>query len=831
MSALTQDFLWNTASRMLAGDAEHGDDGHGAFGVHIEYEDLFNGIVFLACIYVSGKIANLMKMPDLVGEIVCGILLGPQLADFVPNAEAWVLLGEVGLVLLVIEAGIDIDLSTLKLIGTRGFLIAFFGSILPIGIGMLIAYLVGVDDTKGVIAAGAVFGPTSLGIALNILRGGGILNTPVGQLIISAAVIDDMIALVVLSQLEALAGDITVVGVLVPIISALAFLVIGGYVAIFVLPGIIEKNVLARFDEDHRGKVEMVIMWALVLVLMPATFYGKASYLMGAFLAGLTFCSSHDLHVTFVRQFKRILQWLMRIFFAASIGFQVPVKDFASFKVIWQGLVFTFALLGKLAVGFMVPNFTQSSKFTKFHLRDCLITGFSMAAEGEFAFVIAVFAVDQELIGEELYASVVLAVLLSTIIPPFLLRFTISYYNKKAEDVVAQAAKEEMDRQHDLDTISSTTASSPAELIASIKNKSSVFLCIQTQSESSWGLMHGLMQTMAEQGLDIIDHRAWSPRGINTTLVNEVYARGQIEVKEKGAAKQALDSYIQTIKDALMEAINQPQTSKVNVQRWFPGVVQEIVEEVNEKHNRNVRKRLLAEATQILERKQHMQLSATHEKTVDDILGEMEKGDMKPMNIAEEAAVPEEGTTATDETTATGGVSGIVGKLDAALKPKPKPRRRVRQKMRSTPVVGGGLFGEEAKHDHDFYGHREGSDKFHDDGDEDNGKSKGGKKADPLSLFSFAPPSSVPAEILVRGESYSIRISKETFKDLQKGFAGQTVDSRGIEISGVNIEASDNTPVVNRLRGFVRNGPLNKIQEETIEDASEISSQVTDDNK
>lgn len=81
------------------------------------------------------------------------------------------------LILLVMEAGIDIDLGTLKLIGTRGFLIAIFGSIFPIGFGMLIAYLLNVEDTKSIIAAGAVFGPTSLGIALNILRGGGILNT------------------------------------------------------------------------------------------------------------------------------------------------------------------------------------------------------------------------------------------------------------------------------------------------------------------------------------------------------------------------------------------------------------------------------------------------------------------------------------------------------------------------------------------------------------------------------------------------------------------------------------------------------------------------------
>lgn len=80
------------------------------------------------------------------------------------------------LVLLVIEAGIDIDLDTLKLIGTRGFIIAFFGSIFPIAIGLAVAFSLGLD-TKGAIAAGASFGPTSLGIALNILKSGGVLNT------------------------------------------------------------------------------------------------------------------------------------------------------------------------------------------------------------------------------------------------------------------------------------------------------------------------------------------------------------------------------------------------------------------------------------------------------------------------------------------------------------------------------------------------------------------------------------------------------------------------------------------------------------------------------
>ena len=142
----------------------------------------------------------------------------------------------------------------------------------------------------------------------------------------------------------------------------------------------------------------------------------------------------------------------MRVFFAAAIGFQVPLTEFGSFTVIWKGLVFTLALLGKIGTGLLVPNFGQTKNFSGDHLRDVLITGFSMAAEGEFAFVIAVYAVDQGIIQKDLYASIVLAVLISTIIPPFLLRYTISKYNKKAEDNLAKAAQMEFDREMNLES-------------------------------------------------------------------------------------------------------------------------------------------------------------------------------------------------------------------------------------------------------------------------------------------------------------------------------------------------------------------------------------------
>ena len=277
--------------------------------------------------------------------------------------------------------------------------------------------------------------------------------------------------------MESLTGTIDAAAILIPVISAVAFLVIGGYIALFWFPPLLSRYVLSKIDEKHHGKLELTIMFGLLLAMMPATYYAKASYLMGAFIAGLAFCTSHELHAVFVRQFKRVMQWLMRIFFAASIGFQVPIKEFGNGTVIWQGLVFTIALLGKLAVGFMVPNFTQSKKFTGFHLRDCLVTGFSMAAEGEFAFVIAVFSVDSGLISAQMYASVVLAVLLSTIIPPFLLRFTIKYYNRKAQEALERLAQEELDKKHDLEIDAPSDLTSPEQRHEKLKKRHSKSTC------------------------------------------------------------------------------------------------------------------------------------------------------------------------------------------------------------------------------------------------------------------------------------------------------------------------------------------------------------------
>ena len=688
------------------------------------------------------------------------------------------------LILLVLEAGIDIDITMLKLIGTRGLIIAIIGSVLPIGIGIAVAFALGID-TKGAIAAGCCFGPTSLGIAMNILRQGKIINTPVGQLIVSAAVIDDMIALIILSLLSALAGPVSVAELVIPVISAFLFLGLGGYIALTWFPRLFHRYVLAKVRaEEKRAPIELAVMLGLLLGLMPATYYARASFLMGAFLAGLAFCRSNDLHHIFVRQFKRLLQWLMRIFFAASIGFQVPIRNFGDGTVIWQGLVFCVALLGKIFTGFIVPNFNQTQRFTDVHLRDCLVTGFSMAAEGEFAFVIAVFAVDSGIISINLYASIVLAVLLSTIIPPFALRFTISHYNKKAEERVAKATKEEFQGED-----ASLRGDKEQQLREGIKNDTTVFLCIQTQSTSTWGLLTRLMSTMQRLGVEVIDHRSWHPRGVDTTLVNEVFVKDNLrgaKVREDGQIR-TLDDRVEEIQQALQKTINQ-EGAKVKVSRWFPGVLQEIKEETEEvTSTKRTTKRLsvtetiMKEAAVELEKRKERQTHATKAKTVEEILAEQEG---RPMPV-----VPQESLRNLEAGLGAAAVGGGAtgGEAEAGVRRRP---RRVRQKMRSTPVVGGGMF--DTPGDRADSAPQKSMADFRKDVEEN-------KKAGKKPSFKMPQSSGQAAEIIVNGEAYKIRISPMTLQRIKSGYSGQQVEDGSIKIDPKDV------PIEYRLAGFVRN--------------------------
>ena len=146
-----------------------------------------------------GIFTSKLGMPALVGEIITGFILGPPLADFVPYPEALVLVGEIGLIMLLLEAGVELDVAQLRETGTRALAIGFTGTVLPLLVGIAVAMASGSDvGIKTALAVGASFSPTSLGVAASALKTGKMLDTPVGQLIVASCVVDDILALILL---------------------------------------------------------------------------------------------------------------------------------------------------------------------------------------------------------------------------------------------------------------------------------------------------------------------------------------------------------------------------------------------------------------------------------------------------------------------------------------------------------------------------------------------------------------------------------------------------------------------------------------------------------
>ena len=445
-------------------------------------------------------------MPALVGEICTGFILGPPLAEFVPYAQALVLIGEIGLIGLILEAGIELDVAQLKQTGTRALAIGFTGSLLPLLAGICIGKAAG-EDFKGALAIGASFSPTSLGVAASALSSGGMLNTSVGQLIVASCVIDDVLGLVILSMFQVLVkDDPQIYEYFIPLISSFGFLIVLGFSGVTRLPRMIQDQYLPMFPKKYQETAMFALLTAFLMAYLPLLNYTKASYLTGAFLAGATFSQLPDAHHSFLHRTHQLMEWLLRVFFAATIGFQVPVELFGDSYVIGMGFALYACVAVKFPLGFFVPRFEEVQEGSIYdpYKRDVIVTGLSMTCRGEFSFIIAAFALSEGVIDPKMYAAVVWAVLLSCTTSPFLPLNCISHFKKLHEKYL--------------------------ELTNPLKSetkdgKMPLFLHIHLETDAAWGLAEILRKKMHEEGLITQDHRTANNRGLDSTVFSDLYVR------------------------------------------------------------------------------------------------------------------------------------------------------------------------------------------------------------------------------------------------------------------------------------------------------------------
>jgi Kef-type K+ transport system membrane component KefB len=373
-------------------------------------------LLALIAIFVAaklfGEIAERLGQPAVLGELVGGVVIGVSGLHLVdPHNDPIHLLSELGVILLLFLIGLETDLKKLMQVGGSATAVAAVGVALPFAGGVLFGQLIGLSLMVAVFL-GASLTATSVGITARVLSDLGHLKDDESQVILGAAVVDDIIGLVLLTMVSTLAQG-----------AALTFLGVGKIVLVafgFVLLAIVIGSQLAPMliraidrIEINRGLFFSALVFALVLAYL-ADRVGSA-VIIGAFAAGLVLARTHRGR-EIEREVHDVAQFFIPIFFVV-VGAAVDVRSINPFdpdarRFLWIGLALTvIGIIGKVLAGFVVPG----------RLRRIVI-GVGMIPRGEVGLIFATIGLTTRLLSPGLYSAVALMVMLTTFVAPPLLR-------------------------------------------------------------------------------------------------------------------------------------------------------------------------------------------------------------------------------------------------------------------------------------------------------------------------------------------------------------------------------------------------------------------------
>lgn len=364
----------------------------------------------LAVILVGAKLAELASqragLPGVFGTLVVGLALGPSLLGWITPNDTLRLVGEVGVILLMFLAGLETDTNEMRRVGTSALLAATGGVVLPFLGGMGLARLFGLDWAPSLFL-GALLTATSVSISARVLQELGRLRTREGTTILGAAIIDDVLGLVVLSVVVGLTGGTDVVW---PLVKMALFFVVALGGGRYLVPHLSNwlKNQPAR-------EVGLAVVVGLALAYAwAAESLGGVAAITGAYLAGLI-VGRTDIH-SWVHEGAGSLGYgfFIPVFFVV-IGLDVHAQHLTAAPMFIL-LLLSVAVMGKVlgcALGARMGGFTAV---------ESLRVGVGMIARGEVALVVATLGLQAGLIDQTMFATSIVMALVTTLITPLLLK-------------------------------------------------------------------------------------------------------------------------------------------------------------------------------------------------------------------------------------------------------------------------------------------------------------------------------------------------------------------------------------------------------------------------
>lgn len=400
----------------------------------------YSYLLSIALILISTKLLGLfskkIKLPQVVGALLAGVILGPACLGWIHNTEMLSCLSEIGVIVLMFAAGLETDINELKRTGKASFLIALIGVLVPLAGGAAAAYFFNdsVDGNKMLqnIFIGIILTATSVSITVETLKEMGKLSTPAGNAILGAAIIDDILGIIALTMVISMADPSVSIGmVLLKILGFFVFTFVAavGYHYAF-------KKWTDNNPVKLRRYVVISFAFCLVLAFCAEYFFGVAD-ITGAFFAGLAISGTNKAdYVT--KRFDTLSYLLLSPIFFASIGLKVVLPKMNLEIVLFTVIICLVAVLTK------VIGCGLGAKICKYTNKESLQIGVGMISRGEVALIVANKGEAVGLMSDKFFAPIVIMVVLTTIITPVLLKVVFKDKNdagKVEEKEPAAAAK------------------------------------------------------------------------------------------------------------------------------------------------------------------------------------------------------------------------------------------------------------------------------------------------------------------------------------------------------------------------------------------------------
>ena len=398
----------------------------------LSYNYLLDIALILLCTKLLGLFTRKMHMPQVVGALLAGIVLGPAALNILHETNFIKQVAELGVIILMFNAGLETNITELRKAGKASFVIALIGVLVPLAGGFIIAFFFNRGDlVQGNTSVflqnmfiGVILTATSVSITVETLKELGKLDTRAGSAILGAALIDDVMGIIALTVITSFADPtVNLWTVLLKIALFFVFVAVAGYIFYKLFTLAINRN-----SNDLRRYVIVSFVFCLLMSFCAEYFFDVAD-ITGAYFAGLIICNTKKSKYIASR-FETLSYILLSPIFFASIGLSVTLPSMSA-NIIWFSvLLLLIAIISKIiGCGF-------GARMCRYSKEESLQIGVGMISRGEVALIVANKGMALGLMSSVFFGPVIIVVIATTIITPILLKIVFSREKHIAEPMI-----------------------------------------------------------------------------------------------------------------------------------------------------------------------------------------------------------------------------------------------------------------------------------------------------------------------------------------------------------------------------------------------------------